>query len=635
MIAKYTGPGLDEKARPADQLKHGRQAEQHAKDHLEMQPGSLAGSRGQSPGVAAVVPVSSSSRDPAVVASTHIQQAMPSLLSPPQQQHHQSSALQFEQAEHSAPPGMEEFLDQMFSLPSWNDMGGGGANNAGRAPCDYNAVGAAAATRLGVDAQKLFTMSLLPTGLLGSQHTRDLQHGGPDSAHVGDSVIYTNDDNLLSGPRVRSLQDNSSAAPGIGSRGGGGGGGATTLTRSPSVGSSGSEGSDGPQSPPPIAPTWRQPYVGGVPPLPLGLGQAKPESLLRGDSGEAHLLGKRCRDDDEVSMRETHSGNNLREGPQGLFASFAGAQIAQTQVPRPAGQPSHQQGNGGSSQGVQTGQAVPVVYGSQTVSAQPQAGSGVVAISARPRVRARRGQATDPHSIAERLRRERIAERMKALQELVPNSNKTDKASMLDEIIDYVKFLQLQVKVLSMSRLGGAGAVAPLAADLPSEGPSNYVTATMGRSNGGPGPSQDGLALTERQVARLMEEDMGSAMQYLQSKGLCLMPISLATAISSTNSRSQGGNQGLQGSGERQRSEAAAAAAVINSSGSLTGGSPSGTGAIDGDSGNKSGSGAPTNAIKDSRDASVEKTCGGSSSKQSPKAKTQFKGKEESQRRSQ
>jgi hypothetical protein len=36
---------------------------------------------------------------------------------------------------------------------------------------------------------------------------------------------------------------------------------------------------------------------------------------------------------------------------------------------------------------------------------------------------------------------------MKALQELVPNSNKTDKASMLDEIIDYVKFLQLQVKV--------------------------------------------------------------------------------------------------------------------------------------------------------------------------------------------
>lgn len=33
-------------------------------------------------------------------------------------------------------------------------------------------------------------------------------------------------------------------------------------------------------------------------------------------------------------------------------------------------------------------------------------------------------------------------------------------------------------------------------------------------------------------MAKLMEEDMGSAMQYLQGKGLCLMPISLASAIS-------------------------------------------------------------------------------------------------------
>ncbi|XP_058114096.1 bHLH transcription factor RHL1-like [Magnolia sinica] len=146
---------------------------------------------------------------------------------------------------------------------------------------------------------------------------------------------------------------------------------------------------------------------------------------------------------------------------------------------------------------------------------------------ARQRVRARRGQATDPHSIAERLRRERIAERMKALQELVPNANKTDKASMLDEIIDYVKFLQLQVKVLSMSRLGGAAAVAPLVADISSE------TSGMGRSsNGTQTATNDSLTVTEHQVAKMMEEDMGSAMQYLQGKGLCLMPISLASAIS-------------------------------------------------------------------------------------------------------
>ncbi|PIA45795.1 hypothetical protein AQUCO_01600200v1 [Aquilegia coerulea] len=80
-------------------------------------------------------------------------------------------------------------------------------------------------------------------------------------------------------------------------------------------------------------------------------------------------------------------------------------------------------------------------------------GGGGGAPPVRQRVRARRGQATDPHSIAERLRRERIAERMKGLQELVPNANKTDKASMLDEIIDYVKFLQLQVKASAFALL--------------------------------------------------------------------------------------------------------------------------------------------------------------------------------------
>ncbi|GMJ15878.1 DEFECTIVE REGION OF POLLEN 1, LJRHL1-like 1 [Hibiscus trionum] len=163
------------------------------------------------------------------------------------------------------------------------------------------------------------------------------------------------------------------------------------------------------------------------------------------------------------------------------------------------------------------------------------------------KVRARRGQATDPHSIAERLRRVRIAERMKSLQELVPNANKTDKASMLDEIIDYVKFLQLQVKVLSMSRLGGAAAVAPLVTDMPSEGGGDCIqTSANGggslprNSNGDQTSSaNDSLTVTEHQVAKLMEEDMGSAMQYLQGKGLCLMPISLATAISTATSHSR------------------------------------------------------------------------------------------------
>ncbi|CAH9079591.1 unnamed protein product [Cuscuta epithymum] len=61
-------------------------------------------------------------------------------------------------------------------------------------------------------------------------------------------------------------------------------------------------------------------------------------------------------------------------------------------------------------------------------------------------VRARRGQATDSHSLAER-----ISERMKHLQDLVPGCNKiTGKAGMLDEIINYVQSLQRQVEFLSM-----------------------------------------------------------------------------------------------------------------------------------------------------------------------------------------
>nr|CAD1837315.1 unnamed protein product [Ananas comosus var. bracteatus] len=66
-------------------------------------------------------------------------------------------------------------------------------------------------------------------------------------------------------------------------------------------------------------------------------------------------------------------------------------------------------------------------------------------------VRAKRGQATNSHSLAERVRREKISERMRLLQDLVPGCSKiTGKAMMLDEIINYVQSLQRQVEFLSM-----------------------------------------------------------------------------------------------------------------------------------------------------------------------------------------
>ncbi|KAL5760296.1 hypothetical protein ACOSQ2_019134 [Xanthoceras sorbifolium] len=65
-------------------------------------------------------------------------------------------------------------------------------------------------------------------------------------------------------------------------------------------------------------------------------------------------------------------------------------------------------------------------------------------------VRARRGQATDSHSLAERVRRQKISVRMKILQSLVPGCDKmTGKALILDEIIQYVKTLQSQVQFLA------------------------------------------------------------------------------------------------------------------------------------------------------------------------------------------
>ncbi|CAL0320731.1 unnamed protein product [Lupinus luteus] len=61
--------------------------------------------------------------------------------------------------------------------------------------------------------------------------------------------------------------------------------------------------------------------------------------------------------------------------------------------------------------------------------------------------------ATGPQTLYARKRREKINERLRILQSLVPNGTKVDISTMLEEAVIYVKFLQHQIKLLSSNDL--------------------------------------------------------------------------------------------------------------------------------------------------------------------------------------
>ncbi|XP_073104887.1 uncharacterized protein [Elaeis guineensis] len=120
-----------------------------------------------------------------------------------------------------------------------------------------------------------------------------------------------------------------------------------------------------------------------------------------------------------------------------------------------------------------------------------------------------------------RLHRARVTAGIKALQNCIPSSDKCNRESALDDIIDYIKFLKLQLKALHQSRLSGEATPYPF---VHLEGYGHYLLHQQ----------MCGEPL-EEMMGQLMISSMNSANELFESKGLAVLPMTLAYALLCTS----------------------------------------------------------------------------------------------------
>ncbi|CAL9101097.1 unnamed protein product [Musa textilis] len=139
--------------------------------------------------------------------------------------------------------------------------------------------------------------------------------------------------------------------------------------------------------------------------------------------------------------------------------------------------------------------------------------------------------ASSPKSIL-KVRKEKLGDRITALHQLVSPFGKTDTASVLQEAIGYIRFLQCQIEALSSPYLSsGSGNMR-----LPV---SNYTPFPISLSLSLSHPGTHARSLTnlhkhmQAQTHMYIDERNDEAKKDLRSRGLCLVPVSFTMHVGS------------------------------------------------------------------------------------------------------